>query len=1319
MALKVSNTPSYTGTLKVVNNYPATTVKVVQNYGMQGSNYNPQPAGAYKPQPAQQVQSTYRPQTTANQQQINQARVQQEWARQQAEALRIEQERQAYEKLVRKNTFNSNTTAKSNDWKAKMAGAVGLGGVLSQWRSRNTAVKLGNDLNLSADEIEQAIRHFEREADKRKRAYEANPTEDNYNQLVAWATQQEKFFGDTIQNFTTANETLTKKANQPFTGRASAVGRGITKVANVVGTPAKLAWNAGFWAIDQPARLVNTAKNLINPNNLRQYYDGTELKGGKRDLRWAYNASRDQKIIGRGKEDEKAQMEWLQKVRDRKLANPGRNIFGGNTSSGFLRNNEFDRLRILYGDDVVNVLLDPANWIGAGTVAKAKTAVKGTRFGSTITGKLDDILKTTRKKFVPTLGKLGDTYRSPREKMFDLAETFKASKSALIAKQAGALEKARGVGHELEDFFDTLKTYKSGKKIGDKAKDEFKNFARSPYDNPGQDTELRHNFIKQLGAKSDEHKALFMRGVQNGFKMSPTDRVRYVGKGNKPIRIAVEKDLRQYKQIAESWRGADGIKANRFTRSDRGYLPYVTDGEYNPAMKRRYKGSGDVNDLEMALLNREMMSALPQEAGRMRSLWDSRNKLIRNKFKLAEDMKKGAIGIMGDTLSMSEVRGMTKKQAFDKMFAKVGNLKGQQKNLYRDARLASADKAEVAKNQERYKAILNGRLEKQHTKKEIFGFPNRVWKSLVTIGTPGWYLNNAVTNELVGLSAGGGRFLTEQLKHLNPLNKAKRLADKASLPKGVASDIQEGLNIGKLGRFGSMVENSARIPLFKAMKKQGLSDKEALQVVNNHLFDYKTKNWDRPVKSLLPFWLWSKNLTKLGATMAFNNPRGMNMFNYGNRKIENDYKNAPSDPTAYTDDSTGEVVNFDRKEKLKGKLKIGDKKWLDTNWLPFTPDRASQFGFNPYLAGLGEAMSGENKFGDVTTLLKTLTDRTSASRWIQASSQKPGVKKWFSEAGYGKEQQGSDPTKSNYNKWLDPSGAKTKARNSFFGLPSVTTYDPSVNNFRDTMASFNKEYFAIDWDTLKKEDYKGAMAKQEELAKKYGLTWSQVVADWSKYDTKTAQNTKALKDVAYSDQTKFWNDWYPLKRNDRNNVVRQYYKDQTAKRNPYTIYPVLKGDDKIKGTADDKLLSPATVKDSTAVQVGGKWFKSQASADRYWNAQAKRKNVVKAEGKYFKSADSYNRYMAGKEKKDFWTQYFALTDKKARKQLLLDNPKYNMFTDNQKSQAEWDLIKANYKLTKQQRMRKIAGFTQKEMNMKNFTVPPVRFTKSKKIAFKF
>lgn len=193
MALKVSNTPSYTGTLKVVNNYPATTVKVVQNYGMQGSNYNPQPAGAYKPQPAQQVQSTYRPQTTANQQQINQARVQQEWARQQAEALRIEQERQAYEKLVRKNTFNSNTTAKSNDWKAKMAGAVGLGGVLSQWRSRNTAVKLGNDLNLSADEIEQAIRHFEREADKRKRAYEANPTEDNYNQLVAWATQQEKF----------------------------------------------------------------------------------------------------------------------------------------------------------------------------------------------------------------------------------------------------------------------------------------------------------------------------------------------------------------------------------------------------------------------------------------------------------------------------------------------------------------------------------------------------------------------------------------------------------------------------------------------------------------------------------------------------------------------------------------------------------------------------------------------------------------------------------------------------------------------------------------------------------------------------------------------------------------------------------------------------------------------------------------------------------------------------------------------------------------------------------------------------------------------
>lgn len=1332
MALKVSNSPTYTGTLKVVNNYPTATLKVTQNYGNQAPNYNPQ-AQNYNPQPARQVQSTYNPQRTATQAQINatnQARINQQqadaWARQQAENLRIEQERLAYEKLVRKNTFNSTVDVKKNDWKAKTAGAIGLGGVLAQWRKRNGAVKLGNDLNLSADEIEQAIRHFEREADKRKRAYEANPTEANYGQLIAWANEQEKFFGDTVKNFTTANDSLSKQANEKFTGKASTLGRGITKVANVVGTPAKKAWNAGMWVINQPARLVNTAKNVINPNNLRQYYGGAELKGGKRDIRWAYNASKDQRILGRSKADEQAQLANLQKSLDRQRANNGRNIFGTSTSSGFMRGRGFDRARILYGDDLANVLVDPANWIGAGTVAKGKSALKNTKFGGQLTSKLSEITRKTRKKFVPTLSKLGDTYRSPREKMFDLATKFKDSRTALITKQAGAVEKARNKGGTISDFFDQLSTYKIGKKITNKADEGLEKIGGSPYDNIAQSTEYRHDFIKSIGQKSDIHKVLFSRGVDNGYKIKTLDRLRYIGKQNRAMMQSVERDLDTYKPIAEEWRKADGIKTNRFTREGRGYLPKVIGRGYNPALKRRFKGLTDPNDLEPALYNREFMSGLGQQSGAKRDNVEQLRKRLYDQLKTGKGMKRTAVIAMATELGIKTTeRGvkLSGKALFDRIFAKVGNLKGEQRNFYRDARLAKADKDEVLKNQERYGAILNGKYEKQHTRKRVVGFPNTVWKSLVTMGTPGWYLNNAVTNEIVGTSAGGFRFLGEQLKHLNPLNKAQRLAEKASLPKGVGSDIAEGLNVGKVGRFGSMVENSARIPLFKAMKKQGLSDDEALKVVNNHLFDYKTKNWDRPIKGVLPFWLWSKNLTKLGATMPFNNPRGANAFNYLNRKIETDYNNAPSDPTAYKDDATGQTVSFDRKQKLAGKLKIGKNKWLDTNWLPFTPDRASQFGFNPYLAGAGEALSGENKFGDVTTLAKTVTDRTSASRWIKALSEKPGTKKWFSASGYGKEQQGSDPTAGNYNKYLDPKPTANKARNSFFGIPNVTTFDPSSNTFRNNMAKFNKEYFAIDWKTLKTEDYKGAIAKQDELAKKFGLTWDQVVSDWSKYDTKTASNTKAQKDVAYSDQNKFWNDWYPQTRNGRNATVRQYYKDQTAKHNPYTMYPVLKGNDKIKGTADDKLLSPSTVKDSYAVQVGGKWFKSQASADKYYAGRARytasRKNVIQADGKYFKNADSYNRYVEGKAKKDFWSNYFSLTDKKARRALLEANPKYNQFASTMKTQAEWDQLKSFSKMSKQNRMRSISGFRQKEVNMKTFTVPPIKFGRNKKIAFKF
>ena len=1382
MALKVSNTPSYTGTLKVVNNYPTTALKVTQNYGYQRPNYNPQPAVNPQPQAgARYVQSTYRPQTTANQQQINQAKVQQEWARQQAEALRIEQERLAYEKLVRKNTFNSTVNVKTNDWKAKVSGAVGLGGVLNQWRGRDSAIKMGNDLNLSAQEIEQAIKHFERELNRRANDFDKNPTQENYNALLAWYNQQEKFFGDTIQNFNTSLEQVNRQASKPFTGKAVNLGRTVTSLANKIGTPAKVAWNAGLWAVSQPSRLVNTAKNFVNPNNLRMYDDGNELKGGKRDLRWAYNASKDQRIFGRGKADEKAQMERLQKTLDRQRANGGTNILGTSTTSGFLRNGEFDRLRILYGDDLANVLADPANWIGAGTVVKGKNAIKTTKFGGKITSKFDDILKGAKNKLAPTLGKdilpskfgksdpkklfptIGGIYRSPREKMFDLAQVFKASKAGLVEKSDKAVRNAKFIGDNLSDFFDNLNSYKLGKTITDTTDKKITDIAGSPYDRAYQSTELRHDFIGKLTQKSGVHKQLFINAIKNGYKIPTIDRLRYIGRQNKVLLSQVKSDVDEYRKMAKEWQIADGIKANRFTRKDRGYLPYVTDAPYNPAIKRKRRGELDINDLEIALKNRELQSALPMQSGIKRSRIVEMRKQLYKTLSTGRGIKKQAIQAMSWELGVPlKYRGASKtgKQLFNDFFAKVGNLKGQQRGLYRDANLNMSDKVlgrrwvdgkpvdtgkwitrnghtfyrepgtylqksnstALYENKQRYLAKLN----KQHTKKKAIGFPQGIWKALVTVGTPGWYVNNAITNELAGIAGGGLGFLGQQLKHINPLLRTQRKVEKASLPKGVYSEIADGLNLGKAGRFGSAVENSARIPLFKAMKKQGLSDADALKVVNNHLFDYKTHNWDRPVKAVLPFWLWSKNLTKMGATLPFHNPRGANMFRYANDKMNRDYANAPSDQTAYTEDSTGETVEFDRKQKLKGKMRIpGTNKYIDTSWLPFTADRASQYGVNPYISATGEFLSGENKFGDQTSRLNVFTDRTSQTRYLKARFyDQPGIRRWFSKEGYGKEMQGADPTASNYNKYLDPTPNKNRARNAWLGIPNITTYDPSQNVFRNNIAKFNKEYFAIDWDTLRKEDYEGAIAKRDELAKKYGMSWDQVLADWGKYDTSTAKNTKALKESAYSDLNKFWKEWYPLKdrtdinyTNARNQVVRDYFGKIHNGQNPYRQYPVLKGNDKIKGTADDKVLTTATVKDNTAVKVGGKWFKSKASADKYFAYRNKKKNVVQSGGKFFKSAESYQRYVAGQAKKDFWTKYYA-TDKAGRRKLLDDNPQYNQF-GTPKNQEEWDRIKALAKLGKKERMRTISGFAQKEVNMKTFTVPPIKFARTKKIAFKF
>lgn len=1289
MALKVDNTPTYNGTLKVVNNYPTATVKVVQNYGTQTPNYNPQKTVNPQPQAgAKYVQSTATPK------QINQAQVQAQWAQQQAEALRQEQERLAYEKLQRVNTFKSNVDVKTNDWKAKVAGAVGLGGVLAQWRKRNGAGALSYDLNGSANDIEGARRYLEREMSKRIAEFEKNPTQENYNNLLAWSNQQDQWFGSTIKNFNVANATISDQYNAPFKGKASNFGRTVTALVNTVGAPAKVAWNAGMWAINQPSRLINTAKNYVNPNNLRQYYDGTELKGGSRSLRWAYNASKDQRIVGRSKADEQAQLEQLRQSMARQ--NGGTNIFGTSTTSGFLRGGSLDRFRIKYGDDLANLALDPVNWIGAGTSVKARTLLGNSKVGT----RLSELLKTAKNRFTPSLF---SEYISPSEKMYKLGQMLNASKRAYTAKAITNNDKANELLKSIQSYFDNVSTYKVAKRGLGKLDKQVKSIDVSSLPKV-LDTSYRHGFFADIQNKSDLHKAIFIRAVKNNFRITPTDMLRYVGKNNRKMIGLVKKDLQDYKSISGAWHKADG------TPYRKGYLPSVVTGTYDPRMARNGKGFLQPQDLELALKNREMMSNLGLISGKARDLHLRSLKKLQGLYGTVSDlqkMQKSSMYAMATELGIS-IKGLTKKKAWDQLAGHSGNNIGMYKSLRRDARLATQDKRLVQQNYDRYIA----KLTPEKNKKRLIGAPNAIWKSAVTALTPGWYLNNAITNEIVGGSAGGWRFFAEQLKHLNPLGKSARLAEKGTLPKELYSNVAEGLGLHTVGRFGSKVENSARIPLFKALKKQGLSDNQALKVVNEHLFDYKTRNIDRPIKTLLPFWLWSKGLTKLGGTMWYKNPRGMSGFNILNRKLEQDYNQAQSSNSSYVDDATGQTVTVDRKDKLKGKLKIGKNTWLDTNWLPFTPDRASQFGVSPYVSATGELLSGENKFGKNTSLLKTFSDRTSATRLIEATFRGTGIKKWFSANGYGKEQQGADPTAPNYNKYLDNKPDRTRAIKSFFGVPGVTKYDPNEFTFRNNMQAFNTEFFATNWDKLKQENYADAIQKQKDMAKKYGLTWDQVEQDWGKYDTATSKNTKALKQQSYSDLAQFWNDWYPKKGNARNDVVRSYYAKSDA--NPYRKFPVLKGNDKIAGTADDKLLSPKTIRDSHAVQVNGKWFKSQASADRYFGAK---RTAVNVNGKWFKTADSARKYTEAQAKKDFWNKYWGTTDKNERLAMLNANPQYKK-VDLPTTKEGWDLFKAKNKADKQARMRTLAGFNIIEARTKTLTVAPLKFNRQKKIAFK-
>ena len=292
-----------------------------------------------------------------------------------------------------------------------------------------------------------------------------------------------------------------------------------------------------------------------------------------------------------------------------------------------------------------------------------------------------------------------------------------------------------------------------------------------------------------------------------------------------------------------------------------------------------------------------------------------------------------------------------------------------------------AGREDIARNFERINDV-NKYVKKTKWEKvgHILGAPTRAWKKSVLLGTPAWYANNEIFNQIQGVTAGGLKFIKNQrgtgkyLEHIrtNAVNRLEPSAARA-MTADIASNVSKEVGNGRLARMASKQENRSRIALSRTFRQKGLSHEKAVTKLNRNLFDYKVKNWERPIKSVMPFWSWSKNLGKAGARLPFEKPRTaiaanrLDQYQTGQYEREFEGMRSKLKQQGYSDT---EIDGFkeEMRKYYKGRIKVGGK-WHTTPFNAFSERGMSGIGVNPYLAALSESALSEDNFGKKVSLL--------------------------------------------------------------------------------------------------------------------------------------------------------------------------------------------------------------------------------------------------------------------------------------------------------------------------------------------------------------
>lgn len=785
-------------------------------------------------------------------------------------------------------------------------------------------------------------------------------------------------------------------------------------------------------------------------------------------------------------------------------------------------------------------------------------------------------------------------------------------------------------------------------------------------------------------AKLSDNEAAILQRMVNG-KFSTKDRLHLMDvKGLQYAAPQREKLLdlaARWDTFSEKMKIADNVSSSRYGKGNRFYSPrinYAKDNAletYNFRAEKKiptHKNPQTAADLSRNARERYILSDSgvvdANNINKERSKWSRRRSTLQNEYKSKSDALRAPV------------------RAADKQ-------RGTMKRYIRERR------AGVAPTTNFGRSLFN-------SSRKVVGTPTRVWKKSVLAYRPAWTVNNVGYNVQASALAGGVPALVESARMLRPKNFKKAMSE---VPESVKADLTGELGAAYRGRNPfkkfdsslnnkySSIENFSRVAAFRGAKAKGLTDEQALKRVNKYMFDYKTKNWERPLKSVMPFWGWSKNLTKASVQMPFDRPFAAKGYNevdqYQNNQFDAEFNKTIPDlqKLGYSSDEI-EAMRKQQAQYYKGKLKIGDK-WMNTPMNAFSERGLAGVGFNPYLTAVGESSTSTDSFGRKIGGTDSLLKNRVLSKFPQIELGKKGLAAWrvanrvdkpragwIGEAGsegYGlsKERQGYDAKAANYDRTLDPRAKLGQDALAFVGVPRSTEFDKAKLIESKRLQKATSAYFALD---TKGMQYDQAEKARSDVFKKYGITADQFYKGvLSKYDTENTKRIKGLKESAAADNKKLFDEYAAQPKGSRNvwatNKLRElndrnYFADNPFKKSfdyitPTTVAKANKQQIVQKAIASGDW-SAYRAKYGSSTKVKTRSAKAQARdravASGDWSKYAAdygvstKKTDYSYDGKYFKSSDSMAKYKEGQ----FWQKY-AAASKTERLALLDSNPQYN------------------------------------------------------------